>query len=142
KVRLSSVCGMLVFIVVFIPSLIAALDALKIAAISGPATEMLAMMMEAVPHLIAAALILVVTWLVASFASRLLASLLAVLGFDNLPERIGMGHAFTSVSASAFVGRVVLFFAMLFAIVEAANQLGFFQVGGIVETFIRFGGDI
>ncbi len=142
KVRLSSVAGMLVFIVVFVPSLIAALDALKIEAISRPATDMLSMMMEAVPHLIAAALILIVTWLVATFASRLLAGLLATLGFDTLPERIGMDHAFTKVSASTFVGRVALFFAMLFATVEAANQLGFFQVGGIVETFILFGGDI
>lgn len=142
SVRLSGVAGMLVFVVVFVPSLIAALDALKIEAISRPATDMLGMILEAVPHLIAAALILVVTWLVATFASRLLASLLATLGFDTLPERIGLGHAFSQVSASTFVGRVALFFAMLFATVEAANQLGFEQVGGIVETFIRFGGDI
>ncbi|GLS16612.1 mechanosensitive ion channel [Hydrogenophaga electricum] len=141
-VRLSSVAGLLVFVAVFVPSLIAALDALKIEAISKPATDMLGMLMAAVPHLIAAALILVVTWLVATFASRLLTSLLATLGFDTLPERIGLSHAFTQVSASAFVGRVALFFAMLFATVEAANQLGFDQVGGIVETFIRFGGDI
>lgn len=142
SVRLSGVAGMLVFVVVFVPSLIAALDALKIEAISRPATDMLGMILAAVPHLIAAALILVVTWLVATFASRLLASLLATLGFDTLPERIGLGHAFSQVSASTFVGRVALFFAMLFATVEAANQLGFEQVGGIVETFIRFGGDI
>lgn len=142
SVRLSGVVGMLVFVAIFLPSLIAALDALKIEAISKPATDMLSMMMEAVPHLIAAALILVVTWLVASFASRLLASLLATLGFDTLPERVGMGHAFSRTSASTFVGRVALFFAMLFATVEAANQLGFGQVSGIVDTFIRFGGDI
>jgi hypothetical protein len=40
------------------------------------------------------------------------------------------------------VGRVALFFAMLFASVEAASQLGFAQVSEIVATFIRFGGDI
>lgn len=142
SVRLSSVVGMLVFIAVFLPSLIAALDALKIEAISRPATDMLAMMLQAVPHLIAAGLILVVTWLVATFASRLLASLLAAAGFDTLPARIGMAHAFERVPASAFVGRVALFFAMLFATVEAANQLGFGQVSDIVSTFIRFGGDI
>ncbi|MFP5466797.1 MAG: mechanosensitive ion channel [Gammaproteobacteria bacterium] len=142
SVRLSSVAGMLVFIAVFLPSLIAALDALKIEAISRPATDMLAMMLQAVPHLVAAGLILVVTWLVATFASRLLASLLSAAGFDTLPARIGLAHAFERVSASAFVGRVALFFAMLFATVEAANQLGFGQVSDIVSTFIRFGGDI
>jgi len=31
---------------------------------------------------------------------------------------------------------------LLFATVEAANQLGFSQVGVVVATFIRFGGDV
>ena len=142
SVRLSSVIGLLVFVAVFLPSLIAALDALKIEAISRPATDMLALLMQGVPHLIAAGLILVVTWLVASFASKLLASLLATLGFDTLPARIGMAHAFEGTPASTAIGRVALFFAMLFASVEAAGQLGFSQVSDIVTTFIRFGGDI
>ncbi len=142
SVRISRVIGLLVFVVVFLPSLIAALDALKVEAISRPATDMLNTLMQAVPNLIAAALILVVTWLVASFASRLLATLLATLGFDTLPARIQMAHAFEKTSASTVVGRVALFFAMLFATVEAAAQLGFGQVSDIVSSFIRFGGDI
>ncbi|MDP3253404.1 MAG: mechanosensitive ion channel [Hydrogenophaga sp.] len=141
-VRLSRVIGLLVFVAVFLPSLIAALDALKVEAISRPATDMLHTLLQAVPNLIAAALILVVTWLVASFASQLLATLLATLGFDTLPARIQMAHAFERTSASAVVGRVALFFAMLFATVEAASQLGFAQVSDIVSSFIRFGGDI
>ena len=142
SVRLSSVVGLLVFAAIFLPALIAALDALKIEAISKPAINMLNMILAAVPHLIAAALILVVTWLVASFASRLLASLLSTLGFDNLPRHVGLAHVFEKTPASVFVGYVALFFAMLFASVEAANQLGFTQVSDIVDTFIRFGGDV
>jgi len=141
-VQLSRVVGMLVFIAVFLPSLIAALDALKIDAVSRPATEMLGKLMLAVPNIIAAGLILVVTWLVARFASQLLAGLLAALGFDTLPARVQLAHAFETTTASNTVGRVVLFFAMLFATVEAAAQLGFSQVSDIVASFIRFGGDI
>ena len=40
-VKLSRVVGTIVYILVFVPSLIAALDALQIAAISKPATDML-----------------------------------------------------------------------------------------------------
>ncbi|MFW2355773.1 mechanosensitive ion channel [Hydrogenophaga sp.] len=141
-VQLSGVVGLLVFIAVFLPSLVAALDALKIEAISRPATDMLGKLMLAVPNIVAAGLILVITWLVASFASQLLASLLAALGFDTLPARVQLAHAFEKTSASRTVGRVVLFFAMLFATVEAAAQLGFAQVSDIVASFIRFGGDI
>ena len=133
---------MLVFMAVFLPSLIAALDALKIEAISRPATDMLGKLLLAVPNIIAAGLILVVTWLVARFASQLLAGLLAAMGFDTLPARVHLAHAFEKTSASRTVGRVVLFFAMLFATVEAAAQLGFSQVSDIVASFIRYGGDI
>jgi hypothetical protein len=80
--------------------------------------------------------------MVASFASKLLANLLASVGFDTLPNRIGMAHAFEKVSASAVAGRVALFFTMLFATVEAAGQLGFVRVGEVVTTFIQFGGDV
>ena len=141
-VKISSVLGLLVFVAVLLPSMIAALDALKIEAISRPATDMLAMILAGVPHVIAAALILVITWLVATFASKLLASLLAAMGFDTLPARIGMAHAFEKTSASTFVGHVAMFFAMLFASVEAASQLGFSQVSDVVTQFITFGGDV
>src|SRR5690606_19982048 len=117
RVKLPRLIGLLVFVAVFVPSLIAALDALKVEAIARPATDMLHTLMQAVPNLIAAALILLVTWLVASFATRLLASLLAALGFDTLPARSGMAHAFEKTPASSVVGRVALFFAMLFATV-------------------------
>ncbi|MCX7891461.1 MAG: mechanosensitive ion channel [Burkholderiales bacterium] len=142
QVRLSHIAGTLVFIVVFVPSLIAALDALKIEAISKPATDMLGMILAAVPNIIAAGLILVVSWYVASFASALLARLLASLGFDTLPARIGFEHAFRETRASTLVGRIALFFAMLFATVEAANRLAFTQVRDIVAMFIKFGGDV
>lgn len=141
-VRLSSLLGTVVFIAVFVPSLIAALDALKIEAISRPATDMLHVMMQAVPHIVAAGLILVITWYVGGFASRLLAGLLATAGFDTLPGRIGLAHAFERTSASTLVGRIALFFAMLFATVEAASQLGFGRVSEVVTTFIKFGGDV
>ena len=37
---------------------------------------------------------------------------------------------------------LVLFFAMLFATVEAANRLEFTQVRDVVTLFIRFGGNV
>jgi hypothetical protein len=142
-VKLSRVAGTIVYIFVFVPSLIAALDALQVAAISRPATDMLDTFLAAVPRIVAAALILVITWYVAKFASELLARLLASVGTDTLPQKLGMKTAFTdSLQPSVLVGRVALFFAMLFAIVEAANRLEFTQVRDVVTIFIRFGGDV
>jgi hypothetical protein len=143
SVKLSRLAGTLVFILVLVPSLIAALDALKIDAISRPATQMLSTMLDAVPHLIAAAVILLVTWVVARFASGLLARLLESAGFDSLPQRLGIGSALPGPTRpSALAQWAVMFFAMLFAVVEAADQLGFGQVRDVVTTFISFSGDI
>ncbi|MFV0679275.1 mechanosensitive ion channel [Ottowia sp.] len=141
-VQLSRLAGLLVFIAVFVPALIAALDALKIDAISRPATDMLALLMDSVPHIIGAGLILAVTWMVASFATRLLASLLANVGLDAVPAKLGVQHAFEKTSASVLVGRIVLVFAMLFAVVEAGNQLGFVRFSDMITTFIEFAGDV
>lgn len=142
-VQLSRVAGTVVFILVFVPSLIAALDALRIEAISSPAVSMLHRFFEAVPDIIAAAVILAVTFYVSRFAADLIARLLAGVGFDSLPGRIGMSHAFAQTCPpSRAVGRVAMFFAMLFATVEAANRLGFTQVRDVVTMFITFGGDV
>jgi hypothetical protein len=137
------VTGTLVFIFIFIPTLIAALDALQIEAVSRPATDMLAQILTAVPHVVAAALILIVTWYVARFASALVSRLLSGMGLDSVPEKIGMGHVLGGpFRPSNVVGVVIMFFAMLFATVEAASQLQFTQVRGLVTTFINFGGDV
>jgi len=47
--ELSKLAGLLVFILVFVPDLIAAPDALQITAISGPATGMPGMILQSIP---------------------------------------------------------------------------------------------
>ncbi len=143
RLVLSRLAGSLVFILVFVPALIAGLDALQITAISGPATDMLGMMMMAIPNIFAAVLILFVTWYVARFAAGLLGGLLANMGLNNLPAKVGMEHIFSAdFNASDLVTRIMVFFAMLFATVEAANRLDFIQVESLVGMFIQFGGDV
>jgi hypothetical protein len=142
-VRLSRLVGMIVFIFVFIPALIAALDALQVESIARPATDMLAIILESVPNIIAAAVILIITWYVAKFAAEIVNRLLAGMGFDGLPARLGFSHAFKEpFTPSGLVAGVIVFFAMLFAVVEAANRLGFSQVRDLVTMFIGFGGDV
>lgn len=143
SIRVSQLLGTIVFIVVFVPSLIAALDALRIDAIARPTSLMLQRMVEAVPHIIAATAIILVAWYAARFAAKLLARLLESAGVDALPSKLGVEHALSGTTRpSHLVELLLVFFAMLFAIVEAANQLGFTQVREVVTGFLRFAGDI
>ncbi|MFQ5545576.1 MAG: mechanosensitive ion channel [Acidiferrobacterales bacterium] len=140
---ISRLVGIIVFIFVFLPLLIAALALLEIESISGPATDMLRLVMNAIPNIFAAAVILALTYYVARFVAQLLSSLLSGVGFDTLPERLGLGQAFAKgMTPSNLVGKIIVFFAMLFAAVEASNRMGFGQVSGLVSTFIEFGGQI
>jgi hypothetical protein len=143
SVKLSRLAGTLVFLLVLVPSLIAALDALKIEAVSGPATMMLGKLLDAVPHILAAVIIILLTWYVARFTATLLARLLENAGFDGLPQRVGLDHVLSGPTRPSAVAQwAVMFFAMLFAVVEASDQLGFSQVRDVVTTFIGFAGEI
>jgi hypothetical protein len=140
---LSRLIGLVVYVFVFVPALIAALNALRIEAISAPATEMLGAFMAAIPNVFAAGLILVVAWFVSGFIAKLSTSLLGGVGFDTLPEKLGIAQAFQgTLPPSQLVGRIIVFFVMLFAAVEAASRLGFEEIAKVGSMLIAFGGQV
>jgi hypothetical protein len=140
---LSRLIGVIVYFLVFVPLLIAALDALKVEAISGPATEMLSLVMGTVPNIFGAAIILAVAWFVAVFVANIVTTLLGGTGFDSVPEKLGLWKAEPgAMTPSRFSGKVIVFFIMLFATVEAAGRLGFMELGGFVSTMIDFAGQV
>ena len=143
SVSLSQLAGLMVFIFVFVPALVAALNALQIEAISAPATQMLGSFMAAIPNIFAAVIILSISFVLARFISGLVSRMLDGLGANDLPRKLGLaaGPA-EGFYVSSFVGKVVSVFIMLFASVEAANRLGFGQVSEIVSTLIEFGGQV
>ncbi|MGH7365033.1 MAG: mechanosensitive ion channel [Candidatus Rokuibacteriota bacterium] len=139
----SRLVGLVVYILILVPALIGALQALEIQAITAPATGMLEQILVAVPNIFAAAIILTIAFVVARLGASLVTGLLGGLGFDGLPARLGLGGAFAGEpTPSQLVGRVIVFFVMLFALVEAAGRLGFGQISQLVSTFIRFGADV
>ena len=140
--KFSALVGTVVYVLVLLPTMIAALDALKIEAISAPASAMLGQVFELIPNLIAAAVILGVTYFVARIVAGLATEFLAGIGFDNLPVKLGLSSNMNSLKASDVAGKVLMFFAMLFAATEAANRLGFAQISELSATFIKFGGDL
>ncbi|MEM7409043.1 MAG: mechanosensitive ion channel [Myxococcota bacterium] len=140
---LSGLAGLVVYVFVFVPALIAALDTLAIESISGPAREMLAAFMDAIPRVFGAGVILGVAYVVSRFVADLTTNLLGGVGFDALPERLGLAPVVPdSVRPSEGVGRLVIFFVMLFAVVEAAGRLGFDQVAELVSVLIEFGAQV
>lgn len=142
-ITLSHLIALIVYILILIPALIAALQALKIEAITTPATQMLNSVMLAIPNLFAAAFILAIAFFVSRLVANLLSTLLGGIGFDGLPAKLGLGDMSQGENTpSNIIGKILIFFVMLFATVEAANRLGFSQLSDLVAMFIQFGGQV
>lgn len=142
--RLSSVIGIVVYVLILIPVVVASLNALGLDAITEPASNMLGDMLEAIPAVIAAALVLVIAYVVARLVGSLIASVLAGAGFNNLLARLGLGSTVARGrwTAAEFVGYLVQLAIMLFAAIEAADLLGFEGVALLLAEFTVFAGQI
>lgn len=138
---LSNLLGTVVYTLVLIPTLITALDTLSIDAISGPATAMLNTVMQAIPAVFGAIIVLGVSYFIARLISNLIVDLLTGVGFNRMPDMLGIKMGGERTPAQ-FVGYVVIVLVMMFAAIEAAGLLGFDMVAGLVTTFIGFASQV
>jgi Conserved TM helix len=87
---LSSLLGTVVYVLVLIPTAIAALNALDIAAISQPAVAMLNRVMTTLPQILTAGLIVALFYFIGRFVADLVANILTSLGFNNITSLLGI----------------------------------------------------
>jgi len=155
--------GAIVFALIIIPVSIAALDTLNIAAISQPATAMLRIILDAIPHVIAAGLILAVAYTIGKFASRLLTQFLATTGFDRAIGATGLWNeaastvggssewnetsatgpgATNGVRPSKVLGTGVFVAIVIFGLMEAFRQLNFTYGSRIMAEVLALFGQV
>ena len=139
---LPNIAGSLAFLVVIIPTIIAALNALKIEVIARPATNMLNKIMEALPNIFMAVAILVVTFYVVRMVANIMKGLIENTEINQLPAKVGLQQTMGTKKVSDLVGYAIIFFAMLFAAIAAADLLGFIAISAIITMFIAFGANI
>jgi hypothetical protein len=87
---LSWIIGTLVYVLVLIPTAIAALQALQIQAISAPAVSMLTQILNAIPQIFTAGLILVIAYVIGRFIADLVSNILTGIGFNNIFYWLGL----------------------------------------------------
>lgn len=81
--NVSSAIGALVFVLILIPITIAALEQLGIHSLTVPAVAVLSTVLAAIPHVLAAAIVLAVGWLIGRWVARLIERVLPATGFDR-----------------------------------------------------------
>ena len=97
---LSWIIGTIVYVLILIPTAIAALNALQIQAISEPAIAMLAQILSAIPKIFTAVVILIVAYVLGRFVSELVSNILASIGFNNLFQWLGVPSPRTTITTS------------------------------------------
>lgn len=160
---LSWIVGTIVYVLILIPTAIAALNALDIQAISQPAVAMLNDILSAVPKIFTAALILAVAYILGRWVGDLVTNILRGIGFNNVFSWLGVQPKqplrLTPSSSdpdatilqepevptrtpSEFVGIVVQVGIMLFAVVAATDVLGIPALTAIVSGIVLVAGRV
>ena len=170
--RLSNLIGTVVYFLILIPVLIAALNALQLNAITQPASAMLNNILLEIPNIFAAFLILAIAYVVGRVISGLVSSLLAALGFNTIFARLGLNRAHAAIQQAAaqaeqqkmaagvtrqptamttpttprtpseVVGYVILVAIMYFALIEALRALGFVTLADLASQLLVLAGQI
>ena len=160
---LSWIVGTIVYVLILIPTAIAALNALDIQAISQPAVAMLNDILSAVPKIFTAALILALAYILGRWVGDLVTNILRGIGFNNVFSWLGVQPKqplrLTPTSSdpdatilqepevptrtpSEFVGIVVQVGIMLFAVVAATDVLGIPALTAIVSGIVLVAGRV
>ena len=144
KQKLSSLVGMIVYVFILIPTVLAGLNALKLDSITQPASNMLNAILGALPHLFAAALLLIISYIAGRIVSGTVVHILSAIGFNNIFAQLGIGKKAKEDERkpSDIAGTLIILAIMLFATIEAANLVKFVFLAELVAEFTVFAGQI
>jgi hypothetical protein len=141
---LSEVIGTIVYVLILIPIAISALNVLQIEAISDPASHMLASILLALPAIFGAFLLIGVAYFVAKLLGSFITNVLAGIGFNKVLSWIGLGGEVVEGrrTPSEIVGYLAMVAIMFFAVIEAANLLGFTIMAELASEFLIASGNV
>ena len=137
---ISKTIGTIVYAVIVIFFSILALDALKLESVSQPASDMLRLILDAIPRIIGAVLLLAIGYLISRFVAQILDEVLPGLGFDRAvaaTELLPSGTTASNVIARVSQIAIILFFA-----IAATRLLGFPELTMILDQVLELGGRV
>ena len=140
ETSISSVLSYIVYVLILIPVVIAALQVLNITAISAPAISMLEKMISYLPNILYAIAIVIIGALIARIAGKLLSDILSGVGTDNLFQKAVPVEKsrLQGFSVSKAIGEIVKYILILLFVVEAVNVLNLEVLRFVGEAIIAY----
>ena len=142
--KLSGFLGTLLYVLILIPVLIASLNALGIEAITQPTSNMLNVIVTAIPNIFAAAIVVIVAYLVSRIVAGMITSLLTGFGFNSIMAKLGIGKEPVEgrKTPSEVVGHLAMAVIILAAVTAAFHLLGFVVLTEMMASFLVFAGHV
>lgn len=137
ETKFSELIGAIIYTFILLLVIVQSLDALKIAAISEPAQHMIQMIFAAVPGIIAATLVIGISYYVGKLVAQLVTDLLTAAGFNRVIANLGFEIG-GERTPSQYAGSLVLLGVILFAVLGATELLNFEPLTVIVAAMIQF----
>lgn len=144
--EISNTVGEVVYWVTFLLFVTPILRALKIDGITRPLEQMLSNILEYIPNIVAAAVVLVVGLFVARIVRRAVSGLLFLARLDDIGEKAGAHKVFGAKSLSRLIGMVAYVLVAIPVIVIALDALKIeplsSAVGGFFGKILNATGDV
>jgi Conserved TM helix len=137
---ISKTIANIVFVLFIIPVAIGALDYANLDAITDPAKNLLDMVLQAIPLIIGACILLGIGYVISRWLAGLIRDVLPSLGADRAIDELGILPA--GRSASGIIATIVTIATMVFFAIAATDMLGFPQLTGILNTVLAQAGNV
>lgn len=137
---ISKTIGTIIYVLIIIPIAILALEALNLESVSGPASDMLRMILAAIPNIIGAAIILGIGYLISKFVVQIITEILPGMGVDQSVAALDILPAKTTLTS--VVARIAQIAIMLFFAIAAMRLLGFAELTSILDQVLELGGRV
>jgi hypothetical protein len=136
SMTVSRLLGLIVFILILIPVITASLDALNLDSLTAPLTAMLNEVITAIPNYVAAAALLIITYVVARWLIGIGVEILGGFGINSVPRALGLGtsESIGGRTLAQWIGDIALLVVMLLAAVQAAQLIGWDAVTLAIGT--------
>ncbi len=141
--RMSTVAGTVVYVLILLPTVVAALEALEIRAVSDPAVAMLNTILTALPRVFTAVVIMLAAYVTGRFVGRLVTQFLTQVGFNQVVQGLGVPALTASqMTPAEVVGVVVVGGVLQLAAIAATEVLAIPTLTAVVTGLLVIFGQV
>ncbi len=138
--RLSEIIGLIAYFFIIVPMIVSAVDTVGITAISDPVKSTLSKILDVLPDILAAALVIFAGYAIARIVRRIVESFLSGIGADQFPAKVGFS-AFPAdgrYRLSSVLAAIAAFVILLLTAQQALDIVGFKQLAGLADQLVRY----